>query len=166
MVVSRWAPQHHQSQRALPTPTRSTGVRTGMRSRTLNSPSGSCRRGRACWRTRIPHLDTPTRDRSADLDALAAFVASLHPKPSPFRRADGTLTPAAERGQVVFHRADVGCALRVMCRRFLRICACMISARATGRGNSWGRGLIRHRYGGCGIRRRIYMMGGLPRFGR
>lgn len=57
-----------------------------------------------------PALGHPNTGRSADLDALAAFVASLHPKPSPFRRADGTLTPAAERGQVVFHRADVGCA--------------------------------------------------------
>ncbi len=57
-----------------------------------------------------PELGHPNTGRSTDLDALAAFVASLHPKPSPFRRADGTLTPAAKRGQVVFHRADVVCA--------------------------------------------------------
>ena len=57
-----------------------------------------------------PELGHPNTGRSADLDALAAFVASLQPKPSPFRLADGTLTPAAERGQAVFHRADVSCA--------------------------------------------------------
>lgn len=57
-----------------------------------------------------PELGQPNTGRSADLDALAAFIESLQPKPSPFRQSDGTLTPAAERGQVVFHRADVGCA--------------------------------------------------------
>ena len=57
-----------------------------------------------------PELGSPNTGRSADLDDLAAFIESLQPKPSPFRRADGTLTPEAERGQAVFHRADVGCA--------------------------------------------------------
>ena len=59
-----------------------------------------------------PHteLGQPNAGLSADLDALAAFVASLQPKPSPFRRPDGTLTPEARRGQSVFHRTDVGCA--------------------------------------------------------
>ncbi len=56
-----------------------------------------------------PELGSPNTGRSADLDALAAFVASLQPKPSPFRLADGTLTPEAARGQAVFHRADSGC---------------------------------------------------------
>ena len=57
-----------------------------------------------------PELGPPNTGRSADLDALAAFIESLQPKPSPFRRADGTLTPEAERGQAIFHRGDVGCA--------------------------------------------------------
>ena len=57
-----------------------------------------------------PELGPPNTGRSADLDALAAFVESLQPKPSPFRLTDGTLTPEAARGQAVFHRADVGCA--------------------------------------------------------
>ena len=57
-----------------------------------------------------PELGQPNAGLSADLDALAAFVASLQPKPSPFRLADGTLTPEALRGQAVFYRADVGCA--------------------------------------------------------
>ena len=57
-----------------------------------------------------PELGPPNTGRSADLDALAAFVESFQPKPSPFRLEDGTLTPAAERGQTIFHRTDVGCA--------------------------------------------------------
>ena len=57
-----------------------------------------------------PELGHPNTGRSADLDALAAFVASLQPKPSPFRLVDGTLGPEAARGQAIFHRADVGCA--------------------------------------------------------
>ena len=57
-----------------------------------------------------PELGPSNTGRSADLDALAAFIESLQPRPSPFRQRDGTLTPEAERGQAVFHRADVGCA--------------------------------------------------------
>ena len=57
-----------------------------------------------------PELGPSNAGRSADLDALAAFIESLQPRPSPFRQRDGTLTPAAKRGQVVFHRPDVGCA--------------------------------------------------------
>ena len=57
-----------------------------------------------------PELGQPNTGLSDDLDTLAAFVASLQPKPSPFRQMDGTLTPEARRGQAVFHRADVGCA--------------------------------------------------------
>jgi len=56
-----------------------------------------------------PTLGPPNAGRSADLDALAAFVASLRPKASPFRNPDGSLTAAAERGKVVFDRPDVGC---------------------------------------------------------
>ncbi|MDB5049142.1 MAG: hypothetical protein JWO30_2213 [Fibrobacteres bacterium] len=48
---------------------------------------------------------------SAELDALAAYVASLETvPPSPWRNPDGTLTAAARRGKAVFFRADVGCA--------------------------------------------------------
>ncbi len=57
-----------------------------------------------------PALGLPNAGRSADLDALTAFIESLQPKPSPFRYRDGTLTPEAQRGQAVFHRPDVGCA--------------------------------------------------------
>lgn len=42
---------------------------------------------------------------SADLDALAAYVASLNTvETSPFRNADGSLTAAAAAGQVAFER--------------------------------------------------------------
>ncbi len=57
-----------------------------------------------------PELGSPNTERSADLDALATFVESLQPKPSPFRLTDGALTLEAGRGQAIFHRADVGCA--------------------------------------------------------
>ena len=57
-----------------------------------------------------PELGPSNAGRSADLDALTAFIESLQPKPSPFRHQDGTLTPEARRGQAVFHRPDVGCA--------------------------------------------------------
>ena len=57
-----------------------------------------------------PELGPSNAGRSADLDALAAFIESLQPRLSPFRHRDGTLTPEAQRGQTIFHRADVGCA--------------------------------------------------------
>ncbi|MEM9553561.1 MAG: PKD domain-containing protein [Acidobacteriota bacterium] len=48
---------------------------------------------------------------SEDLDALAAFVTSLRThQRSPFRRADGSLTEAAERGRAIFESVETGCA--------------------------------------------------------
>lgn len=43
---------------------------------------------------------------SADLDALAAYCATLTPKPSPVRLDHAS----AARGQAIFMRTDVGCA--------------------------------------------------------
>ncbi|HUG38372.1 MAG TPA: beta-propeller fold lactonase family protein [Candidatus Limnocylindrales bacterium] len=54
-------------------------------------------------------LGPPNAGRSADLDALAAFVESMPIRTSPFLNPDGSLTPAALRGQAAFERADVGC---------------------------------------------------------
>jgi YVTN family beta-propeller protein len=56
----------------------------------------------------------PTRDhrdagRSADLDALTAYVASLEPWPSPYREADGSLSEAAERGMRLFLSGSPNC---------------------------------------------------------
>ncbi len=54
-------------------------------------------------------LGAPKAGLSSDLDALAAFVASLDFfPPSPFRRQDGSLTPQAALGQMIFARQ--GCA--------------------------------------------------------
>ena len=48
-------------------------------------------------------LGDPKAGRSADLDALAAYVASLNTfAPSPHRNADGTLTADAVAGETVF----------------------------------------------------------------
>ncbi|MES2887509.1 MAG: PA14 domain-containing protein [Pseudomonadota bacterium] len=53
--------------------------------------------------TRGQPLGTPKAGVSAELDALAAYVASLTPLPaSPHRAADGTLTAAGQQGKQVF----------------------------------------------------------------
>ena len=58
--------------------------------------------------TRSQPLGDPKAGRSADLDALAAYVKSLTVSaPSPFRNADGTLTSAAVTGRTTF--ASKGC---------------------------------------------------------
>ena len=58
--------------------------------------------------TRSQPLGDPKAGRSADLDALAAYVKSLTvPSPSPFRNSDGTLTSAAVTGRSTF--ASAGC---------------------------------------------------------
>ncbi|MEE8160520.1 MAG: beta-propeller fold lactonase family protein [Acidobacteriota bacterium] len=57
-----------------------------------------------------PKLGPPNAGLSADLDALAAYVEALQPKPSPFRNPDGSLTLEANQGQLIFQRPDVGCA--------------------------------------------------------
>ncbi|MBI4818438.1 MAG: Ig-like domain-containing protein [Deltaproteobacteria bacterium] len=54
-------------------------------------------------------LGVPKAGRSAELDALAVYVASLdRVPPSPHRAADGSLTAAARRGREVFVRAECG----------------------------------------------------------
>ena len=59
-----------------------------------------------------PPLDSrPNAGRSAELDALAAYVATLTEAPrSPHRGADGVLGPSAERGRALFEDPAVGCA--------------------------------------------------------
>ncbi len=47
--------------------------------------------------------------RSADLDALAAYIASLEPWPSPYREADGSLSESAERGMRLFMSGAPNC---------------------------------------------------------
>ncbi|MCB9740381.1 MAG: PKD domain-containing protein [Deltaproteobacteria bacterium] len=56
-------------------------------------------------------LGTAKAGRSADLDALAAYLASLTTFPrSAARPASGALSPQAQAGAAIFARADVGCA--------------------------------------------------------
>jgi cytochrome c peroxidase len=47
--------------------------------------------------------------RSADLDALAAYVASMEPWPSPYREADGALSESAQRGMRLFLSGSPNC---------------------------------------------------------
>ena len=65
----------------------------------------------ADWELTSDTLGESKTGRSADLDALAAYVASLDTYPaSPFRDADGEMTPDALAGQAIFEDAAVGCA--------------------------------------------------------
>ena len=49
---------------------------------------------------------------SPGLDELAAYVTSLtRARPSPYRKADGTLTDEAREGERIFNRAETGCAV-------------------------------------------------------
>jgi DNA-binding beta-propeller fold protein YncE len=59
--------------------------------------------------TRSDPLGDPKAGLSEELDALAAYVGSLDEVPaSPWRQADGGLTPAAVRGAALYE--DLGCA--------------------------------------------------------
>nr|MCH9688267.1 PKD domain-containing protein [Deltaproteobacteria bacterium] len=58
-----------------------------------------------------PLAGPPNAGRSAELDALAAYVSTLDVvPPSPWRQADGSLGEAAVRGMVLFFDPAVGCA--------------------------------------------------------
>ncbi len=65
----------------------------------------------ADWELTSDTLGESKAGRSADLDALAAYVASLtvYPK-SPWRASDGQMTADAVAGQAIFEDEDVGCA--------------------------------------------------------
>ncbi|MEM9456224.1 MAG: PKD domain-containing protein [Myxococcota bacterium] len=55
-------------------------------------------------------LGDPKAGLSAELDALAAYVSSLTEFPrSPFRQADGSLSPAAVAGEALFVSPMLGC---------------------------------------------------------
>src|SRR3954454_14598557 len=58
--------------------------------------------------TRDQPLGDPKAGLSPELDALAAFVASFdHANPSPYRNADGSLTPDGVAGKALFEK--LGC---------------------------------------------------------
>jgi DNA-binding beta-propeller fold protein YncE len=70
--------------------------------------SGTGFLSQADWLDTLDPLGTPKAGRSADLDALAAYVASLaHFPSSPYRNADGSLTAEGAAGKAVFTSA--GC---------------------------------------------------------
>ncbi|HEU0202797.1 MAG TPA: PA14 domain-containing protein [Burkholderiaceae bacterium] len=59
--------------------------------------------------TRSQPLGDPKAGRSADLDALAAYVASLTSfDTSPYRTSSGALTSAADAGKTLFQNLDCG----------------------------------------------------------
>ncbi|MBZ0269308.1 hypothetical protein K8I85_14235 [bacterium] len=58
-----------------------------------------------------PNLGPPNKGRSVDLDDLSLFIALTEHRPdTPYRNPDGTLTAAADSGQVLFLDPVVGCA--------------------------------------------------------
>ena len=57
--------------------------------------------------TRSAPLGDPKAGTQRELDALAAYVASLNEYPSsPYRNADGTLTTTVRRGREIFRREN------------------------------------------------------------
>jgi cytochrome c peroxidase len=56
-----------------------------------------------------PTIEARNQGRSADLDALTAYVASLEAWTSPYRMPDGSLSPSAERGMKLFMSGSPGC---------------------------------------------------------
>lgn len=54
-------------------------------------------------------VDLQDAGRSADLDALTAYVASLKPWPSPYRLTDGSLSASARRGMELFMSGSPDC---------------------------------------------------------
>jgi cytochrome c peroxidase len=60
--------------------------------------------------TRSDPLGDPKEGLSADLDALAAYVASLDTFPTSPESTGGALTPSQERGRALFASARLGCA--------------------------------------------------------
>jgi len=76
--------------------------------RTLQAGTGLAEGGDNC----TPACDAgePNSGRSADLDDLAAYIASLPLPPSPRLMRGGALTPAAIRGAALFESDATGCA--------------------------------------------------------
>ncbi len=56
-----------------------------------------------------PTIHTIDTGRSDDLDALAAYVASLKSPISPYRMPDGSLNPSAQRGMQLFMSGSPDC---------------------------------------------------------
>ncbi|MCG8406884.1 MAG: Ig-like domain-containing protein [Phycisphaerales bacterium] len=60
--------------------------------------------------TRDTPLGDPKKGVSFELDAMAAYLASLRKgPPSPFRNSDGTMTASAAAGRFIFHSVAVQC---------------------------------------------------------
>ncbi len=55
-------------------------------------------------------LDMHLSGKSADLDALALYTNSFHPRPSPHIAGPGKLSVEAERGKKLFFANEIGCA--------------------------------------------------------
>ena len=63
----------------------------------------------ACVRAGFVHI-LFTEPKDADVEAVTAYLKSLQPVVSPHRKADGSLTDAAVRGEKIFKDPQVACA--------------------------------------------------------
>ena len=78
--------------------------------RTLNQGSGLMTAAQFATGTRSQALGDPKKGVSTDLDALAAYLASLTDFfPTPYRNSDGSLTAGATAGKAVFAANCVSC---------------------------------------------------------
>jgi len=51
-----------------------------------------------------------TQPEEGEVEAVSAYLSSLKPETSPYRKTDGSLSEAATRGREIFNRPAVGCA--------------------------------------------------------
>lgn len=51
-----------------------------------------------------------TQPEEGEVEAVSAYLGSLKPETSPYRKSDGSLTESAARGREIFNRPSVGCA--------------------------------------------------------
>ncbi|MEI6656713.1 MAG: cell surface protein, partial [Verrucomicrobiota bacterium] len=63
----------------------------------------------SCVRAGFTHI-LFTEPKEADADAVVAYLKSLQPVVSPYRKEDGALTDSALRGEKLFKDPQVGCA--------------------------------------------------------
>ncbi len=63
----------------------------------------------ACVRAGFVHI-LFTEPKDADAEAVVAYIKSLQPVVSPYRKEDGSLTESAQRGEKLFKDPQVACA--------------------------------------------------------
>jgi YVTN family beta-propeller protein len=63
----------------------------------------------ACVRAGFVHI-LFTEPKESDIEAVVAYIKSLKPVVSPYRKPDGSLTDSAARGEKIYNQPQVACA--------------------------------------------------------